>query len=716
MPWWLFDRRRRVPGTSPADYLMLVALMRARGDVSVETLLGNGGTLYRRLLEPLAVAALNTRPEQGLARLMGRVVRETLARGGAACIPSFPRTGLSESFVDPALAWLKARGALLHLGRRVARLSVADGRVDGIETTDGRQDLAAGDAVVLATPAWVAADLLPELRTPDAHEAILNVHFLLDSPREPFLEAGFVGLVGGVAEWVFLKPRRGLGDGQRRGRAGRPPGRGHRGKGLAGGAGGAARAGHADARGPRGQGAPRHLRRHRRPGTPPSRRPHRARQPGTGRGLDRHRPARNHRRCDSFRPHRRHAAPRGMTPRMTMLAAADTADRTFVADALDFAIDRARDGLAARQRPDGHWVFELEADATIPAEYVLLEHFLDRIDPVLEGKIGVYLRSTQAAHGGWPLFHDGAFNISASVKAYFALKAIGDDPEAPHMRRARAAILAAGGAARTNVFTRAQLALFGQVPWRAVPVMPLQIMHLPAWFPFNLDRISYWSRTVLVPLMVLMARRPRARNPRGIHIRELFVTPPEQVRDYIRGPYRSPWGRFFRALDGVVRLVPRRAPSAEAAAVAFVTERLNGEDGLGGIYPAMANAVMMFDVLGYPPDHPDAATAWASGAQAAGGGGRPRLLPALPVAGLGHFALAAHAMAEADSPASETVGGVGGLAARSAGGGRGGRLGAGAAGRAARRLGVPVREPALPGRRRHRRGGHAAAPPGRPGA
>ena len=107
------------------------------------------------------------------------------------------------------------------------------------------------------------------------------------------------------------------------------------------------------------------------------------------------------------------------------------------------AVARAGTALSRRQKPDGHWVFELEADATIPAEYVLLEHYLDRIDPELQAKIGVYLRSIQGDHGGWPLFHDGAFNISASVKAYYALKAIGDDPDAPHMVRARAAILAA---------------------------------------------------------------------------------------------------------------------------------------------------------------------------------------------------------------------------------------------------------------------------------
>ncbi len=328
-------------------------------------------------------------------------------------------------------------------------------------------------------------------------------------------------------------------------------------------------------------------------------------------------------------------------------------------DIVDQAVDGARGALLRRQKPDGHWVFELEADATIPAEYVLLEHFLDRIEPELERKIGVYLRATQGAHGGWPLFHDGAFNMSASVKAYFALKLLGDDPSAPHMVRAREAILAAGGAERANVFARAHLALFGEVPWRAVPVMPVELVLLPRWFPFHLDKVSYWSRTVIVPLSVLMARKPRARNPRRVHIPELFCTPPDQVRDWIRGPFRSGWGRFFKGLDAVLQIAEPLFPAAlrrraEAWAVRFVTERLNGEDGLGAIYPAMANTVMMFDTLGYPPDHPDAAIAWASV--------RKLLVveddsaycqPCLsPVWDTG---LAAHAIAEAEGAASPDV-------------------------------------------------------------
>ena len=297
----------------------------------------------------------------------------------------------------------------------------------------------------------------------------------------------------------------------------------------------------------------------------------------------------------------------------------DTLTRAAQLDdaALEHAVTRAASALAGRQNADGHWVFELEADATIPAEYVLLEHYLDRIDPALQQKIGVYLRRIQGDHGGWPLFHDGAFDLSASVKAYYALKAIGDLPSELHMARARSAILAAGGAERTNVFTRIQLALFGQVPWRAVPVMPVEIMHLPQWFFFHLSKVSYWSRTVLVPLLVLMALHPRARNPRGTAIPELFLTPPDQVRDWIRGPYRSAWGHVFKAVDGVVRAVEPAFPNAVRTraieeAVAFVTERLNGEDGLGAIYPAMANTVMMFDALGVGADHPHAAIAWSA--------------------------------------------------------------------------------------------------------
>ena len=157
-------------------------------------------------------------------------------------------------------------------------------------------------------------------------------------------------------------------------------------------------------------------------------------------------------------------------------------------EALQERIDRATHALLDRQQGDGHWVFELEPDATIPAEYMLLRHYLgERVDTALEAKIAAYLRRIQGVHGGWPLYHDGAFDMSASVKAYYALKLIGDSPDADHMRRAREAILARGGAIGANVFTRALLALYDITSWRSVPVMPVEIMLLPRWFPFHLE-------------------------------------------------------------------------------------------------------------------------------------------------------------------------------------------------------------------------------------
>jgi squalene-hopene/tetraprenyl-beta-curcumene cyclase len=278
---------------------------------------------------------------------------------------------------------------------------------------------------------------------------------------------------------------------------------------------------------------------------------------------------------------------------------------------IERVVAKATQALLAVQRPDGHFVFELEADVSIPAEYILFKHFLSEpADAELEAKLASFIRRQQAAHDGWPLFTDGAFNISSSVKAYFALKTVGDSPEADHMRRARAAILAHGGAATTNVFTRSLLALFGLVPWRSVPVMPVEIMLLPRWFPFHVTKISYWGRTVLIPLMVVNALKPRAVNPRKITIDELFVEPPEKVRHWPGAPHQKfPWTTLFAEIDRVLRWSEPYFPKkwrkrAIDKAVAFVEERLNGEDGLGAIYPAMAYSAMMFQTLGYPRTDP----------------------------------------------------------------------------------------------------------------
>ncbi|MDE2378497.1 squalene--hopene cyclase [Bradyrhizobium sp.] len=281
-------------------------------------------------------------------------------------------------------------------------------------------------------------------------------------------------------------------------------------------------------------------------------------------------------------------------------------------EVLESSIASATQGLLGFQQSDGHWVFELEADSTIPAEYILLRHYLgEPVDAVLEAKIGNYLRRVQGAHGGWPLVHDGEFDMSASVKAYFALKLIGDSVDAPHMARARGAIHARGGAINSNVFTRFTLAMFGVLTWRAVPVLPIEIMLLPFWSPFHINKISYWARTTMVPLMVIAALKPRARNPKSVGIDELFLQDPRSIGMTAKAPHQSMgWFALFRALDVVLRAVEPYFPKrlrrrAIDSALAFIEERLNGEDGMGAIYPPMANIVMMYDALGkdetYPP-------------------------------------------------------------------------------------------------------------------
>ncbi len=279
--------------------------------------------------------------------------------------------------------------------------------------------------------------------------------------------------------------------------------------------------------------------------------------------------------------------------------------------ALEASIASATEALLGYRQADGHWVFELEADATIPSEYILLRHYLgEPVDAELERKIANYLRRLQGDHGGWPLVYYGAFDMSASVKAYFALKMIGDSVDAPHMVRAREAIRSRGGAVGSNVFTRFMLAMFGVVTWRAVPVLPVEIMLLPMWSPFHLNKISYWARTTIVPLMVLAALKPRAKNAIGIGIDELFLQPPHSIGMTAKAPHQS-WGWFylFRGIDSILRVIEPLFPKKLRAraidqAVAFVEERLNGEDGLGAIYPPMANTVMMYEVLGKPADYP----------------------------------------------------------------------------------------------------------------
>ena len=274
---------------------------------------------------------------------------------------------------------------------------------------------------------------------------------------------------------------------------------------------------------------------------------------------------------------------------------------------LDNAIESAKNKILKEQEKDGHWVYELEADCTIPAEYILMNHFSGEINNKTEEKIAAYLRDQQNEEGGWSLYTDGNFDLSCSVKTYFALKLVGDDLHEEHMIRAKTMILNHGGAAHCNVFTRITMALFGQVPWRATPFIPAEVILLPKWFPFHIDRVSYWSRTVMVPLFILCTLKPTAVNQRGIDIRELFITPPEDELNYFK--VTTKLKRIFLWLDHIGQLVEKLVPEfvrrySIRKCEQWFLDRMNDEHGIGGIFPAMVNVYESLVVLGYPKDHP----------------------------------------------------------------------------------------------------------------
>ncbi|HVJ50883.1 MAG TPA: hydroxysqualene dehydroxylase HpnE [Aliidongia sp.] len=204
IPYWLFDRSRRVPGSRPIDYLSGIRIARARPGDTVASLVGDNAALFRRFWEPLAVAALNTEAAEGAAALLWPVLKETFGRGAAYCLPLVARVGLSESFVDPALAWLALRGGRLSTGSRVRGIEFADDRAVAIDLPGGKLALDGGDSIVLAVSPAVAEGLLPGLTVPTEYRSIVNAHFRLGEALPPD-EVRILGVIGGTAEWVFRR-------------------------------------------------------------------------------------------------------------------------------------------------------------------------------------------------------------------------------------------------------------------------------------------------------------------------------------------------------------------------------------------------------------------------------------------------------------------------------------------------------------------------------
>lgn len=279
-------------------------------------------------------------------------------------------------------------------------------------------------------------------------------------------------------------------------------------------------------------------------------------------------------------------------------------------DAVQECLNEAAQALLGRQANDGHWRFDLEADATIPSEYILLQHFLGRSNKEREEKITRYLRRRQNRSGSWSLYHGGPGDMSATVKAYFALKLMGLSIDAPFMVRARHWVLANGGAEKVNVFTRIALAIFGQLPWRTVPAMPVEIMFLPRWWFFNLSKVSYWSRCVIVPLLILFAKRPVIHVDEHLGVAELFHSPPKKLHNLDSFSIRSPLKSCFVLLDRLIKICEPLIPYAIRGRALKIAEKwmrdhTKGKGGIGAIFPAMANAAMALRTLGASEDDED---------------------------------------------------------------------------------------------------------------
>jgi squalene-associated FAD-dependent desaturase len=205
IPYWLFDKDARVPGTHTLDYLELGKLLFANSDKTVGDILSCKGPLWDRLLEPFFLAALNTKPEIGSAALAAQLVRETFAKGGRAFRPRIAHPTLAAAFIEPAVQYLSGKGASVRLGERLKTIHRDGDRITALEIADRTQPISPDDVVVLATPPWVTGELLPDVLVPDEFTAIVNAHFKIEPPPSA---PGMLGLIGGTAEWVFAFPDR----------------------------------------------------------------------------------------------------------------------------------------------------------------------------------------------------------------------------------------------------------------------------------------------------------------------------------------------------------------------------------------------------------------------------------------------------------------------------------------------------------------------------
>jgi squalene-hopene/tetraprenyl-beta-curcumene cyclase len=291
--------------------------------------------------------------------------------------------------------------------------------------------------------------------------------------------------------------------------------------------------------------------------------------------------------------------------------------------AIAVALGRAVGALRSLQRPDGHWCAELEGDSILQSEYILMKWILGQErQPLVSGRDGTevmgklitMLRRQRRPDGGWGQFPGSGVDLSATVKGYFCLKLAGDDPNSPEMRRTRDLIRSMGGAERCNSFTNFYLAALGQISWEAVPAIPPELVWLPKWFYFHMDKMSAWSRTMILPLAIVTATRPTRELPAHQGIDELFVDHDARHRLKLRADVPRFWKLFFGAADRFLKWAqshggsPKREQAIQAA-LDWMLARAGQDgpaatDGLGAIFPPMVYIQIVFKALGYERDNP----------------------------------------------------------------------------------------------------------------
>ena len=279
-------------------------------------------------------------------------------------------------------------------------------------------------------------------------------------------------------------------------------------------------------------------------------------------------------------------------------------------EALDFALQQGTDHLLSEQADDGYWWGELESNVTMAAEHILLERFLGSYDIERESRIRRYILSLQKEDGSWPIYWDGPGNVSITVEAYFALKLSGEEPSSKQMIRARDWIIQHGGIAKTRIFTKLWLALFGQFEWSGLPVMPPEAILLPPKFPLNIYAFASWARATMVPILLVSTKKPIIEIPKELGISELALKKSDlQKIEFKQGAKLFSWRTLFLSVDRILRLhekslwKPLRKKAIKACEE-WIIKHQEKDGSWGGIQPPWVYSLIALKCLGYKLDHP----------------------------------------------------------------------------------------------------------------